>query len=197
MSDHYFVLTVLMAATIGCARSSDVHEEPSTPTGLTEAVPDLDAAEHQTAAVTWIFTADLSNARDLGGVALGGSAHTRYDALYRGQALTLSRAGCEEFAALGIRSVVDLRGGLERLFSSDANCVQDSASILWAPLGSTLDYREYISEQESLDSIAATFALLGDPQAYPIYTTARSAATAQASCPRWFWARSALRVQRS
>ena len=180
MKDICLVLTMVVAVATGCARASDVKaggnasprqsDLPQSRTSVGQAArPASSSAEEQIAPVRWVFTADLTNARDLGGVPVAGSASTCFDELYRGQALTLSRVGCDEFAALGIRTVVDLRSGFERFFLPNADCVQNSASVLIAPLGETLDYVDFISTQEGLDSIAATFAVLGDPEAYPVY----------------------------
>lgn len=153
------------------APDSSVANAPATPTAEPDAgaAPDSSVADAPTAPEGWIFTKDLANARGLGGVPLTGSARTSYGVLYRGQTLALSAAGCEEFASLRIRSVVDLRDPVERVFSRNADCVRNAASILTAPLGSSSDYLDYISKQGGLDSIAATFAVLGDPAAYPVY----------------------------
>lgn len=150
---------------------ASVADVPTMPQAAPDAsaAPDSSVADAPTTPDAWIFTEDLANARGLGGVPLTGSATTSYGVLYRGQTLDLSAAGCEEFASLRIRTVVDLRDEIERRFWRHADCVRDSATILIAPLGSSEEYLGYISTQRGIDSIAATFAVLGDPEAYPVY----------------------------
>lgn len=185
---HALSLAILVGAVVGCADSHLTEQELRTPAMQPAALrtisdasesqaDDLDAGADPDSSIpqtpispeTWILTDELNNARDLGGIQLSDSVTSSFRLLYRGQTLVLSESGCDEFARLSIRTVVDLRGGFERLFSRNAECVQESAEVVTAPLGSTFDYMEYVTTPSGLDSIAETFAVLGNPEAYPVY----------------------------
>lgn len=118
------------------------------------------------------MTADLLNARDLGGTPLAGGRSVRYGALQRGPVLSkLTPAGCDELASLGVRSVLDLREESERSAVPESACVAEHARIVLAPLPIpyAVSAADYLADLDSDASIARAFALLGDADAYPIY----------------------------
>lgn len=117
----------------------------------------------------WIFKDDIDNARDLGGVALADGKISAYDVVFRGPPLTLSPAGCREFADLGIRTIVDLRSAAEREAEPDAECAQSAANVVLAPLAPMQSYTNHLSSDAGHDAILKTFGALGDPEAYPVY----------------------------
>ncbi|MFT4563795.1 MAG: protein-tyrosine phosphatase [Gammaproteobacteria bacterium] len=66
------------------------------------------------------------NVRDLGGIPVGDGASTRFGVIYRGDGLVgLSDEDLVRFSALGIRSIVDLRGEEERTKAPDRLPVYD------------------------------------------------------------------------
>lgn len=120
----------------------------------------------------WILADEIENARDLGGVPIGGGAELRAGQLFRGPPLTpLTAAGCAEFRKLGIRTVIDLRIAEEREIKPEAPCVQDSASIVIAPLPVPYNVSpaDYVADLDAAKSMVTLFERLGDPNAYPIY----------------------------
>jgi protein-tyrosine phosphatase len=120
----------------------------------------------------WILAGEIENARDLGGVPLGDSARVRPGRLFRGPPLSpLTAAGCQEFAALGIRTVIDLRISSESTSLPEAPCVEKSAAIVAAPLPVpySVSPSDYVFDLDAPSSIATIFQKLGDPAAYPIY----------------------------
>jgi hypothetical protein len=144
---------------------------PWPPTGATEstspASPDQTGTHDGT---RWIFSDELQNARDLGGVPLSGGGSSAYDAIFRGPPLKLSATGCKEFADLHIRTVIDLRSAAERDAAPDADCVQSSASMVLAPLDpNSFSYQSYITGAAANTAISKTFTALADSKAYPVY----------------------------
>lgn len=120
----------------------------------------------------WILNDDLENARDLGGVPLRAGAAVAHGELFRGPPLRpLTEAGCDEFARLGIRTVVDLRIATERDSSPESSCVTDRARLVLAPLPVPygVSPSDYIADLDTFESIARVFEVLGDPAAYPVY----------------------------
>jgi protein-tyrosine phosphatase len=120
----------------------------------------------------WILAGEVENARDLGGVPLDDAARVRPGRLFRGPPLSqLTAAGCEEFAALGIRTVIDLRIASESITQPEAPCVEKSAAIVPAPLPVPYNVSpsDYAADLDAHASIATIFQKLGDPAAYPIY----------------------------
>jgi protein-tyrosine phosphatase len=120
----------------------------------------------------WILAGEIENARDLGGVPIGDSAEVRPDRLFRGPPLApLTAAGCEEFRKLGIRTVIDLRIAEEREVKPEAPCVQDSATIVTAPLPVPYNVSpsDYVADLDAAKSMATLFDRLGDADSYPIY----------------------------
>jgi hypothetical protein len=117
-----------------------------------------------------ILRGDVVNARDLGGVPLAQSGSAACGALFRGPPLAaLSPLGCADAAALGLRTILDLRTDGERAVLPDDACV--GAQIMSAPLPIpyNLDTAAYQADFDSDDSIARVFHTLADDAAYPIY----------------------------
>jgi protein-tyrosine phosphatase len=119
-----------------------------------------------------ILVEQAINARDLGGVPLNGRAVSACGTLYRGGPLAnLTSSGCQEFDALGIRTVIDLRVEAERVAVPDSPCVFAQASVIAAPLPVpySLTQEQYLADLNTYASIAAAFDVFGDESAYPIY----------------------------
>jgi protein-tyrosine phosphatase len=113
----------------------------------------------------------LTNARDLGGTPVG-TRGVAYGRLFRGPPVAaLSEAACGTFASLGIRSIVDLRDPVEVESAPDSACVREHAALTLAPLPRpySVSPQDYIAMLDTTASIAATFRVLGDPAAYPVY----------------------------
>ena len=119
-----------------------------------------------------VLLSDLTNARDLGGVALDSGEHTSCGALFRGPPLTSASATfCEDVAALGIRAVIDLRTPEESSANPEAPCVSERLRVIAAPMPIPYNVSpaDYIADLDAADSIAAAFAALADDSAYPLY----------------------------
>jgi protein-tyrosine phosphatase len=119
-----------------------------------------------------VFVCEVPNARELGGTPLATGQAVACGALYRGAPLAgLSSDGCAVFGLLGIRTIIDLRMPEERAAVPEAVCVQSAANIVLAPMPIPYNVSpaEYIADLDAKPSLAAAFAALGDPAAYPIY----------------------------
>jgi protein-tyrosine phosphatase len=116
--------------------------------------------------------AELPNARDLGGVPLPATETVACGELFRGPPLAaLSRAGCDEFARLGVRTVIDLRILEEGAANPDSACVAGQANQIFAPMPIPYNVspEDYIAVLDATESVSAAFRALGDAAAYPIY----------------------------
>ncbi|HWA71867.1 MAG TPA: tyrosine-protein phosphatase [Polyangiaceae bacterium] len=119
-----------------------------------------------------ILTGAVVNARDLGGTRLDGGGMVACGQLYRGAPLyNFTTAACADFAALGIRTVIDLRTEDERLQKPDAACVGAAANVVLTPLPIpyNVSRQDYIADLDAKASIAAALRVLGDPASYPVY----------------------------
>lgn len=119
-----------------------------------------------------VLSGDVVNARDLGGIALASGQTVACGALFRGSPLAqLGDTGCADCAALGIRTVVDLRIESERAAKPNAACVAEFANTVSAPLPVPyyVSAADYIADLDATPSIATLFAVLGDSSAYPVY----------------------------
>lgn len=131
----------------------------------------LDQATARCGASEWILASEVRNSRDLGGVPTPSGSVT-CDRLYRGSQLnTLKEEGCAEFAALGVRSVIDLRTVSEAGVSPTPACVDAVARRIAAPMPTPygLSPAAYIADLQQPASLRAVFEVLGDPAAYPVY----------------------------
>jgi protein-tyrosine phosphatase len=91
--------------------------------------------------------------------------------LFRGSYLSnVSEVGCTEFAALGVRSVLDLRS-LGEQSNLPATCVTDQARVISAPLPIPYNVspEEYLADLYTEASIRTAFSVLSDESAYPVY----------------------------
>ena len=113
---------------------------------------------------------DVTNARDLGDHPLGGGYRVACRKVLRGGHLSgLSNKGCSELAALGIKTVVDLRMQSTQKSQPPSSCV--SAKVVDAAMPKLLpdtpqNYLALFSEKKA---VASLFSVLGDPTAYPVY----------------------------
>ena len=162
----------------GSADASNADDGDALPrdAGAAGAEPALDAAPPAASAWNpqprWILEGEVENARDLAGVPLEPGADVRLGRLFRGPPLApLTAAGCEAFRELGIRTVIDLRIAEERVLKPEASCVQDSATLVAAPLPVpySVSPSDYVADLDAAGSMATLFERLGDPDAYPIY----------------------------
>jgi protein-tyrosine phosphatase len=120
---------------------------------------------------TWIFPDSLTNARDLGGIAVGPSASVACGAIYRSAApVGLSQQGCSDFWRLGIRTVIDLRTQSESLASPDSACVAQTSSMVPAPMPVpyNVSAADYVADLNATDSVVAVFTVLADESTYPV-----------------------------
>ena len=86
----------------------------------------------------WVVLDGANNTRDIGGYLTMDGRRVRWRTVYRSGSLAgLTPAGCEAFAGLGIRLVVDFRNRLSPLplFNGDAWCVFLSARTVVHPVG--------------------------------------------------------------
>lgn len=83
----------------------------------------------------------------------------------------LTAAGCDAFAQLGVRTVIDLRVEAERIAKPEADCVAQRAELVSAPLPVPYNVSplDYIADLEARDSIAIAFGRLAVRAAYPVY----------------------------
>ncbi len=119
-----------------------------------------------------VLIEEVVNARDIGGQALAQSRRVACGQILRGGDLCrLSAAGCSEFTALGIKTVIDLRAAQTQQASPAASCVTDRTAAVSGALPKLLPDTpdNYLALMQEKDAIAAVFAALGDPQNYPVY----------------------------
>jgi protein-tyrosine phosphatase len=96
----------------------------------------------------------------------------RGGAIYRGPPLAaFDQPACDDFARLGIRTVIDLRQDGERTSKPESNCVVEGASVVLAPLPIpySVSPTDYIADLNTLDSMALILKTLGTDAAYPAY----------------------------
>jgi hypothetical protein len=117
-----------------------------------------------------VLTAEVTNARDVGGHPLAGGKQTACRRYLRGGSLGgLSATGCSEFAALGIKTVIDLREPAVQTSEPPPACV--TATRVLAPMPKLLpdtpaNYLELFKETAAITKV---FATLGDASSYPVY----------------------------
>jgi hypothetical protein len=151
-----------------CARTAN-------PPAVAAAEPDARAIEDAAVARSNgrpILAGELTNARDMGGTALGVGAAVPYGVLFRGPPLaSLSELGCGELTELGVRTIVDLRIQSEREAAPEDACALEQADLVLAPLPVPYDVSpaDYIADLNATESIAEAFRVLGDDSAYPVY----------------------------
>jgi protein-tyrosine phosphatase len=116
-----------------------------------------------------VLTVALSNARDLAGTPLAAGAKVACGAIYRGPPLRLTEADCPLAAALGLRTVLDLRMEGERTATPDSSCVEAERVFAPLPVPYGLSPTDYLNDLHETASIAVAFHTFGNPDAYPIY----------------------------
>jgi hypothetical protein len=112
----------------------------------------------------------IRNARDLGGIPLGGGRTVKCGLLFRGPPLELQN-GCANYDELGVRVIVDLRQPSEVSSRMDETCATEDANVIAAPLPIPyqLSAENYIADLNTLDSMALVFHALGTEAGYPMY----------------------------
>lgn len=120
----------------------------------------------------WVTLGQVENVREMGGIPLGEGAYFACSTLYRGMHLYgLGSPGCEDFAALGIKSVIDLRSVGEQTTYPDAPCVTEQAEMTLAPMAVpyNVSAANYVADLYELASMRAALEVLADPARYPVY----------------------------
>jgi hypothetical protein len=116
-----------------------------------------------------LLVGHVTNLRDLGGIPVA-SGQVACGALYRGAPLKgLGPEGCDEVAALGLKTVIDLRTESERESSPSSECVRARSLPAPLPIPYGLGPSDYLADLNTTESIAVVFHALADPQAYPVY----------------------------
>lgn len=156
----------------GRADRQPVEARPSAGTSMDAAAPVDPVEPSDDQEPRWILAGALTNARDLGGTPAADERSVAYGKLFRGPPpARLTAAGCEEFAQLGIRTVIDLRVESERTSVPQASCVHEVAEVVSAPL--PIPYRlsgqDYIAIVDSTEPMGEIFRRLADEDAYPMY----------------------------
>jgi protein-tyrosine phosphatase len=166
-------------ATAGC--SSEGQPGTATPIGTTHRIarPSIAGIEDEPPPATLVpkacdpnrqvLTADMTNARDLGGTPLPGGGAVVCGAIYRGPPLRLSEQGCSDATHLNLRTVLDLREEGERSSAPDADCVEAGRVFAPLPIPYGLAAADYLRVLHDTASIATVFRTFGDATAYPIY----------------------------
>jgi len=119
-----------------------------------------------------ILESQVTNARDLGGHQLSGKKVTACRSLFRGGDLSgLDAAGCSQLAALGIKTVVDLREPAVQQSQPPPACVTAQATRALAPMPKLLpDTPEnYFALFKETAAVAKVFSVLGEAGSYPVY----------------------------
>lgn len=112
----------------------------------------------------------LVNARDLGGLPTAGGPLS-CGRIFRAAAPTsLSDEGCSAFAALGLKTVIDLRTQGERFSAPNAACVDAAATTVTAPMPVPYNVSpvDYLADLHTDASVKALFDTLGDEAKYPV-----------------------------
>jgi protein-tyrosine phosphatase len=119
-----------------------------------------------------VLEARVTNARELGDWPLPGDARVACRALMRGGSLAgLDGAGCDEFRALRLRTVIDLRDPASQAASPPPACVREQARVVAAPQPKLLPdtVQTYLALLEEHASIRAAFEALAESDALPAY----------------------------
>jgi protein tyrosine phosphatase (PTP) superfamily phosphohydrolase (DUF442 family) len=117
-----------------------------------------------------VLAGEAQNARDLGGIPTAGGS-VACGQVYRSAALwSLSTDGCEAFAALGVKTVLDLRVPSERQAVPDAACVAATARVVLAPMPIPYNVSpaDYVADLNADATVKLIFETLGDEASYPV-----------------------------
>lgn len=116
-----------------------------------------------------ILSGYVTNVRDLGGVPVAGG-EVACGAIFRGGPMkALTPQGCEQVAALGLGTVIDLRTTSEQDGTPTSACVGAARVLAPLPIPYGLSAADYLRDFNEVASIATIFHTFGDPAAYPIY----------------------------
>jgi|GEM_PF-6151110 len=118
-----------------------------------------------------ILAGRVENARDLGGTPLADGGAVACGAIYRGPPLAyFNKPACDEYASLGIHTVIDLRIETERSAKPDSDCVAATSNVMFAPLPVPYNVSptDYIADLNA-PTMATALKLLGDEATYPAY----------------------------
>ncbi|HEY6078703.1 MAG TPA: tyrosine-protein phosphatase [Polyangiaceae bacterium] len=116
-----------------------------------------------------VLDGQVVNARDLGGLPLASGGHVACGSLFRGPPLAaLDLEGCSHVAALGIRTVIDLRMEHERESRPTTPCVDAGQVLAPLPIPFGLGPTDYLNDLNS-PSVAVALHALASAEAYPIY----------------------------
>ncbi len=119
----------------------------------------------------WVLVDAVPNARQLGAVPLAHGETVACDELYRGSSLSaLTLEGCQQFAATGIKTVIDVRSLAEQA-APPAECVTGQSKLISAPLPIPYDVSptDYLAILYTAPSMRLIFTTLADAAAYPVY----------------------------
>lgn len=123
----------------------------------------------------WIILDGANNTRDIGGYITADGRTVRRSLVYRsGELAALTPVGCDAFAQLGVRRVIDFRNRLapSPLFGGDAVCVYESAAMSLLPVlndPSEVPEERYIQTvSRYADSYRQAFELMADPANLPL-----------------------------
>jgi protein-tyrosine phosphatase len=151
------MMAVLLLTSGSASCRNDCCPEP--PAGLSTAparVVRLDGAE---------------NTRDLGGYLGADGKSTRWRTVFRSAALaSLTPEGCQAFAGLRVRTVIDFRNRLSASswFGGDVACVQCCAEVILLPVKGTEDGSYASAFLANRDAFRQGLLLLADPQRLPV-----------------------------
>lgn len=123
----------------------------------------------------WVVLDGANNTRDIGGYPASDGGTVRRGLVYRsGELSALTPLGCEVFAQLGIRRVIDFRNRLapSPLFGGDVACVFEASSMSLLPVlndPSDIPDRRYVQTVERFAaSYRQAFELIADPDNLPV-----------------------------
>jgi hypothetical protein len=128
--------------------------------------------EERPVCIRSLLTTDVKNARDIGNWPLAEDKYVICRRIMRGGTLvSLSEAGCAEFAELGIRTVIDVRETSSQTSSPPPTCVTDVAAQVLAPMPKILpDTPEnYLALMDQGEAVRKVFDTLGSAESYPVY----------------------------
>lgn len=128
---------------------------------------------HVAAPTRWLDLEGVVNARDVGGYPAGAADTLRWRVLFRGGDLSgLTQQGCDEFVALGVSTVIDLRMESAQSSSPPAPCVRQNAEVVSVAMPKLLPANEenYLALMGAAEGVLPTmFHALSEADAAPVY----------------------------
>jgi protein tyrosine phosphatase (PTP) superfamily phosphohydrolase (DUF442 family) len=157
---------------LGCSDNNDAAEGDASIQGNDAGLADSGTDAQAERCTRWVLTDEVRNARDIGGWAVEGGKYTVCDKVYHGGDLTKLDEQCDDFATLGIKTVLDLRAESEQAAAPNAACVDSTATSVTAALPKLLpdSPENYEALLDATDAWKAFFDTLADEQNYPVYT---------------------------